>query len=126
MNEPLDTLTRVGAILIALLPGAVWVAWWLGAVNWKKLWPVLAGGAWAPAVLLLLLAAVVWSRVAPGPLPLLGLGTLPNFVGQLVCVTALAGVALFCGWLQGRLGWRPAEVSVEPPAAESDGHTAHH
>ncbi len=46
------------ALTHALLIG--WVAWWLWGVNWSKLWPTLAQGAWVPAVLLLFLAALVW------------------------------------------------------------------
>jgi hypothetical protein len=50
---------------------------------------------------------------------------LPNFWSQLVAVTGLALLALFSGWLQGILGWAPAEISVEPPAAHH-GHGHHH
>lgn len=122
----MDTLERVVGVLNALLPGGLWVAWWLWAVNWKKLWPVLALGGWLPAVLLFLMSAVVWSRVDPVSCSCLGFFVLPNFVWQLGCVSALAAVALFCGWLQGLLRCGPAEVSVEPPAAAPDGHGHHH
>lgn len=120
----MDTLSVVG-VLSALLPGGLWVTWWLWAVNWKKLWPVLALGGWLPTVLLVLISAVVWSRVDPVPCSGFGFFVLPNFVWQLGCVSALAAVALFCGWLQGRLGWGPSEVSLEPPAAP-EGHVSHH
>ena len=120
MTDPSESLLHVVGVFTALLPGGVWVAWWLWAVNWKKLWPILADGGWTPAVLLFLMAAVVWSRVDPGPRSL-GFVALPNFVWQLGCVSALAAVALFCGWLQGRLHWEPAEIAVEPPA-DGDGH----
>src|SRR5262245_50181702 len=59
-----------------------WLAWWLWGVNWKKLRPVLAQGGWAPSVLVLLVCALVWSRVAPSTGNFLGL-TLPNFWWQL-------------------------------------------
>jgi hypothetical protein len=102
-------------ILIVLLSVGLWVVWWLWAVNWQRLWPVLARGAWAPAVLLLLMSTVVWSRLVPG-----------HFAWQLGMVAALACLALFCGWLQGRLHWTPREVSVEPPAVSDDGHGHSH
>jgi len=101
--------------LIVLLSVGLWVVWWLWAVNWQSLWPVLARGAWAPAVLLFLMGAVVWSRLAPG-----------HFAWQLGIVAALACLALFCGWLQGRLHWTPREVSVEPPVVSDDGHGHSH
>jgi hypothetical protein len=101
--------------LIVLLLVGLWIVWWLGAVNWHKLWPVLARGAWAPAVLLFLMGAVVWSRLAPG-----------YFAWQLGAVSALAALTLFCGWLQGRLHWTPAEFDLEPPAVSDEGHGHSH
>ena len=97
------------------LPIGLWIVWWLWAVNWQKLWPVLAGGAWAPAVLLFLMGAVVWSRIAPG-----------RFGWQLGAVAVLAILALFCGWLQGQLHWTPKEISIEPPAGADEGHGHSH
>jgi hypothetical protein len=97
-----------------LLPVGLWIVWWLWAVNWQKLWPVLAHGAWAPAVLLFLIGAVVWSRLSPG-----------RFGWQLGGAATLAVVALFCGWLQGRLRWTPREISVDPPVVSDEvyGHS---
>jgi hypothetical protein len=108
--------------LAVTLPGALWCAFWLWAVNWKKLWPVLAAGAWAPVVLLTLLAALVWSRIQPGVYNFLDFFFLPNFWSQLGCAASLVGVALFCGWLQGLMHYEPIEVSVEPPAADAHAH----
>jgi hypothetical protein len=108
----------------AWLPFVLWCAWWLWCVDWQKAWPVLAQGAWAPVLLLMLVGAVVWSRVAPGPCACLGFVTLPNFWWQLGGVCGLAGSALFCGWLQGYFGWAPPEVRVEPPPG--DDHHGHH
>jgi hypothetical protein len=105
-----------------LLPLGLWCAWWLWAVNWKKAWPVLAEGAWVPVVLLALLIALVWSQVAPtgwkvGDFSL-------DYWWHLGGVGALVGLALFCGWLQGWLGWGPPDVSFEPapPAEAPHGH----
>jgi hypothetical protein len=108
--------------LLALVPVLVWMAFWLWAVDWKKVWPVLAQGGWAPCVLLILVAALVWSRIAPGPCDCLGFMHLPNFWWQLGAVSALAGLALFSGWLQGLMHYTPVEVPVEPPAHHGHWH----
>ena len=121
----MDTAPIVG-VLAGLLPLLVWVVWWLWAVNWKRLWPVLAHGGWAPAVLLLVMAAVVWSRLEPVPYAGLPGVAVPNFVWQLAAAAGLAAVALFCGWVQGRLHWGPTEISVEPPDVSDDGHEHRH
>ena len=94
-----------------------WIAWWLLGVNWAKTWPVLARGAWAPVVLLTFLGALVWSRIVPGSYDLAQIVSVPNFWWQLGASSLLLGVTLFCGWLQGVIGWKPLEVSVEPPVA---------
>jgi hypothetical protein len=122
-----EAVERFGGALTTVLPGAIWVAWWLWAVNWKRLWPVLAQGAWAPVLLLVLIVAVVWSRLAPGDCACLGFAVVPNFWWQLGSVSTLVALALFSGWLQGLMGWAPPEVDLEPPAHAADnGHLHHH
>lgn len=90
----------------------LWIVWWLGAVNWTKMWPVLGKGAWAPLVLLCVLTALVWSRIAPDACSC----GLPAFWAHLGWTVALVLLAFVCGWLQGLFGWTPAEVNVNPPA----------
>ena len=109
-------LALAGSLLIA------YVAWWLWAVNWKRMWPVLAQGAWAPLVLLMLTSALVWSRISPSDCTCLPFVTVPNFWWQLGEVGLLVAVALFCGWLQGVFGWTPAEISLEPPVDHGEAH----
>ncbi|MFN4259463.1 MAG: hypothetical protein ACK4RK_09190 [Gemmataceae bacterium] len=104
------------ALLIA------WVAWWLCGANWKKIWPVLAQGAWLPLVLLMVAGALVWSQLAPSACTCLGFVTVGNFWWQLGAVGLLAASALLCGWLQGVLQWTPPEIDLEPPAAEHGHH----
>jgi hypothetical protein len=113
-------------LVLELLLLIAWVAWWLWGVNWVKAWDWLARGAWVAVVLLVVLAALVWSRVAPvhDPVPA-GL----NFWWQLGGTTILACLALFCGWLQGVMGWMPAEIPTYPAEATHDdthGHGGHH
>jgi hypothetical protein len=103
-----------------------WLAWWLWGVNWRKVWPTLAAGAWAPVVLLCLVAALVWASIAPSECACLGFVTVPNFWWQLGAVGLLAAVTLFCGWLQGIIGWTPPEIDFEPPAPSAAHHHAHH
>ena len=102
----------------------VWVSVCLWAINWKKTRHVLAVGGWAPAVLLVLLTAIVWSRldVRAGPsfLPL------PNFWWQLVYVAGLGSLAMFCGWLQSVLHWTPHEINLDPPVHGHGGGHGHH
>jgi hypothetical protein len=126
--ETLYTLvvqTGLLALRHALL--LVWVAWWLWGVNWGKAWGVLARGGWMVVVLLTVVTALVWASIAPGTFDVLGLFTLANFWWQLAAVTLIVLLALFCGWVQGRMGWQPAEIDLEPPApAVHHDHHGHH
>jgi hypothetical protein len=98
----------------------------LWGVNWKKAWPVLAQGAWVPVVLLMYLATLAWSRLDPSEWNCLGIVTIPNGWWQLGSISALVGVALFCGWLQTYMGWTPHEVNLEPaPAGHGHSHDHH-
>lgn len=105
-----------------------WVSWWLWGVNWRKTWKVLGQGAWAPLVLLMVVAALVWSRIAPSACSCLGFITVPNFWWQLGGIGLLAALTLFCGYLQGLFGWTPAEIDLAPPVAAHGhhGHTGHY
>lgn len=126
-------VTDLGSLLWALLRLVghwllliAWVAWWLRAANWRKIWPALGEGAWAPVLLLGVLAALVWSQVAPTAYPLSPALALPNFWWQLGAVGLIAGLALFCGWLQGVFGWTPPEVRVEPTVHADHTHGHEH
>jgi hypothetical protein len=122
----MEVQDRICVVLPWLLSIGLWTAWWLCGVNWKKAWPVLARGAWAPFLLLFLISAGAWSRLDPRPLPFGAWFEVPNFPWKLVAVGLLASVALLAGWLQGVLGWTPQEVAVEPPPAEhGHGHADH-
>ena len=122
-----DLLLTLSPYFLALLLPGLWCAWWLWGVNWIKLWPTLAKGAWLPVVLLAVMAAVVWAQVQPSQCDCLGFVTLPNGWWQVGTVALLLALALFCGWLQGYFGWMPEEISVEPPLEHDHGHAhAHH
>jgi len=122
----MEELASQATAVRVLLPAVLWIAFWLLAVDWRKVWPVLRIGGWAPVVLLLLVGAGVWSRVAPDPCTCLKAVTIPNGWWQLGAVASLAATALFCGWLQGTMGWTPTEHATEPPESEDHGHAAAH
>jgi hypothetical protein len=128
LGDLIANLGRLAYELIALgwqyILLIVWVAWWLWGVNWKRTWPVLREGAWAPLVLLMIVTALAWSRLAPGPCECLGFAVVPNFWWQLGYVAMLVAIALLCGWLQGVFAWAPAEINLDPPA-HGHGHDGH-
>jgi hypothetical protein len=125
----LTLIVAVGALSFRHLLFIVWVAWWLWGVNWNKAWGVLARGGWVPVVLLTLIAAAVWAALAPSSYDVLSLFPVANFWWQLGAVTLVVLLALFCGWLQGVLGWTPPEINLEPPepahAHHDHGHGHH-
>src|SRR5262249_24761378 len=71
-------LTILGRYWVLL----IWLAWALWAINWKKVWPNLVKGAWAPGVLALIFIALIWSQLQPESCDCLGFVTLPNFWWQ--------------------------------------------
>jgi len=103
---------------IALI--AVLAAWCLWAVDWRKAWPVLAAGGWAPLVLIGIIAAAVWSLIWPVPATFFGTFTIRNGFWQPMVVGLLVGLILFCGWLQSRWTYAPPEFNLDEPA-----HTVH-
>jgi hypothetical protein len=114
----------LATVVTFLLPCALWCAWWLWCVNWTKLWPVLARGGWAAAVLFILMGAAVWARLDPRDLAWPGY-YIPAQVWHFGAVTTLALVALLCGFLQRICGWTPPEFPVHP-AAGAHGHDHGH
>ncbi len=109
-----DLISGLAQWALPWLPGGLWCAWWLFCVNWKKAWEVLADGGAIGVILLVFLSALAWAMIFPAE-------TL-NFWKQLAACASLALVALFCGWLQGQLGWTPEEVSFDPPEDHGHGH----
>ncbi len=126
-------LRAVSALLLPWFPLAVWIGFWLCAVNWIKLREVLVAKGGLLGVLLIgAVWVLIWGVVAPpesGSHFILGL-TLSNFVGKLVYVTALFCLMFLCGSVQlsGCCNqW--CEVSMPDPHAHGDhahgGHDAH-
>jgi len=120
-----DFVNGLLSVLLFLLPWALWCVWWLFAVNWRKAWPMLAEGGWAPAVLLMVVSSLAWAMIDARSCSCLGFMVVPNGWWQLGYISTLAALALVCGWLQGYFSWTPAEISVEPPADAHGHHDAH-
>jgi ABC-type nickel/cobalt efflux system permease component RcnA len=118
LEVPLEFLL---SIMMVAGPYALWFAYCLWAINWKKLRPALAEGAWAPAILVMVFVAVIWSQIWPGNKYLAPF----NFAWQFLALSLLAGLGLFAGWIQERYAWTPAEIAVEP-AAHGHGHDHSH
>jgi len=124
----LQTLFTLVAQLSALgfhyLLWLLFAAWCLWGVNWKKTRHVLAIGGWMPAILLVVLVAIVWSRIDPRACPDCGL---PNFWWQLGYVSMLAAIAMVLGWVQSVFHWTPHDFNLDPPAhAHGHGHDHGH
>jgi hypothetical protein len=113
MPDSASLLSLAWGWILPLIPFLLWCAWWLWCVDWPRAWPILAKGGWVVAVLFILLSGLAWSALFPHR---------PNFFWQVVASGLLAAAALFCGWLQGLLGWTPAPVEFDPPVAHHDGH----
>jgi hypothetical protein len=122
----LDLVVEVGALAMRHALLIAWVAWWLWAVNWNKAWGALARGGWVVLVLLTVLGAMAWAAIAPSNYDVLGLFQITNFWWQLIAVSLVVLLALFCGWVQGVFGWAPAEIDLEPPVQHHDAHPTHH
>lgn len=95
-------LVNLLAVLVPWTPLIAWVAFWLFAVNWEKLYPVLAKGAIIGVALIGLMMILMWGLIAPpadGVHHLFGLHP-SNFVGKTVYVTILFTIMALCGSVQ--------------------------
>lgn len=122
-------LKAVSGLLLPWIPLAVWLGFWLFAVNWIKLREVLVSKGGLLGVLLIgAVWVLIWGVVAP-PVNanvshfIFGL-TVSNFVGKLVYVTALFSLMFLCGSVQlSGCCNRWCEVTLAGPHAHSDhGH----
>jgi hypothetical protein len=127
-----EVVISVLFLAVPWAPLIAWVAFWLLAVNWEKLYPVLAKGGAVGVVLIGLMMILVWGLIAPpqeGVHNMLGLHP-SNFVGKTVYVTMLLTIMALCGSVQlsgacGSLVSFPEEVP-DDHGHESDGHDHGH
>ncbi|MEZ5943526.1 MAG: hypothetical protein R3C18_19190 [Planctomycetaceae bacterium] len=144
LNAIWQLIVALGALLSALLHTAVpwlplvaWIAFWLLAVNWSKLYPVLDRDRLAGVLplgligilLIGFLAILTWGVIAPpdgGVYNIFGL-QLSNFVGKTVYVTGLFVIAAMCASVQLSGFVKPWCLFDEPEeVAEPDTHHAGH
>ncbi len=104
-----NLVVAIGDLLVTLLatlwpwfPLALWILFWLCAVDWKQLYPVLQRGGVIGVGLMACLAILVWGMLDPpasNQHHLFGL-QVSNLSGKLVYVTGLLIIAQICGSLQ--------------------------
>jgi len=109
LQSLLEVIFALGRLLQVLcwtvwpwLPLGGWIAFWLFAVNWRTLSPILNRGGIVPAICLAVFAIPFWAAVSPAGDSghhLAGLHV-SNLIGKGVYVTALIVIALLCGSVQ--------------------------
>lgn len=122
-------LISVIFIILPWIALGAWVLYWLCAVNWKKLYPVLIPQfGWIGVVLLGFVMILVWATVAPpaaGVHYILGL-KLSNIVGKTVYVVLLFCIAGLCGAVQ--LSGSVPDCCIPPEEEPEEEHhlSVHH
>jgi hypothetical protein len=131
LTPVIEIVANLGALAWVLLGWLVqwwivvaWFAWWLWGVDWTRVWPVLARGGWVVVLLLVVVAALAWSEIAPRESEETGLFALSNFWWHLAAASAIVALTLFCGWLQAMFRWEPEPTALDEPA-DAHGEPAH-
>ena len=135
LQSLLNVLTSLLAFLVevaqTLLPWAplfAWIAFWLLAVNWLSLWPILfQRGGWIGVALIFCMVVLVWAVVAPPPdgvHHIMGL-KVGNMTGKLAYTTALTFIAFLCGTAQLNGVGKSLIHFDEPALAEAHDHDDH-
>ena len=131
-----DVVISVLFLVAPWSPLIAWVGFWLLAVNWEKLYPVLARGGAVGVLLVGLMMILIWGLMAPPPdgfHDLFGLKVM-NFVGKTIYVTMLLTIMTLCGAVQlsgacGSCACFPEDSSDvdhdSDMAHESDAHAGH-
>lgn len=95
-------IAAVASLIAPWWPLIAWIAFWMLAVNWQKLYPVISSGGWIAMLLLWFTMILVWGVVAPpadGYHHLLGLDV-ENYFGKMIYVTGLFVIMAICGSVQ--------------------------
>ena len=107
-------------------PLLAWIAFWLLAVNWKVLYPILMKGGMIGVVLTSLMAILIWSMISEpetGMHRLYGLNV-SNEVGKTIYVTSLVVIAFLCGSVQ-LSGCCGSLCCSDEPTPDDSAHAAH-
>jgi hypothetical protein len=107
-------LGELAGLALPAAPLVGFVAWWLAATDWPKLWPALRRGGWLVGLLVVGLTALIWSAVDPRDAIVSADFRVRGFTWHLAASFGLAGLVLLCGWLQGALGWGPSAAKAIP------------
>ena len=121
----LTFLVEVAQTLLPWTPLFAWIAFWLLAVNWLVLWPVLfQRGGLIGVALIFAMVVLIWSVVAPPPdgyHHILGLNV-NNMTGKLAYTTALTLIAFLCGTAQLNGVCKSCIQFDEPAMADAPAH----
>lgn len=121
-----DVVASLVTLILPWFPLLAWVAFWLLAVNWQKLFPILLRGGLIGVFFMYFLMIMIWGLIAPpegGTHHLLGL-QIGNFVGKTVYVTALFVIAGICASVQmsGAVAALTSFKDEEPEDDHAHGH----
>ena len=97
-----DVVIALATLILPWTPLLGWIAFWLLAVDWTKLRPILLKGGWLGLLLGGFVMILVWGTVAPpedGYHAMLGM-SLSNYVGKTVYVSFLFVIMFLCGSVQ--------------------------
>lgn len=121
-----EVLVSLLVLLVPWAPLIAWFAFWLLAVNWEKLYPVLTRGALIGVFLIGLMMILVWGLIAPPPEGVHNMfGLHPtNFFGKTIYVTMLFTIAALCGAVQ--LSGACGSLVSFPEEEDEDHHHGDH
>lgn len=119
----LNVAVNLVRVILPWLPLLGWVSFWVFAVNWTRVFPILRRGGLLAVFLLMFVAVLVWGAVAPpvdGRHVMFGL-SVSNYAGKFIYVTMLTCIALLCGSAQ--LSGAFGNLCVFPEEPEVDDHS---
>lgn len=121
-------LVSLKSLLLPWLALAAWVAFWMFAVDWSKLRPLIwqRWGSWVGVALTGFVMILVWGSISPptsGTHDILGL-ELSNYVGKTVYVTVLFCIMFLCGSVQ-LSGCCASCCNFADEPADEEHHAAH-
>jgi hypothetical protein len=124
ISQP-DWWNTSGRIWIKLVLVLLLAIWCVAAVDWRRLWPVLAAGGWAPLVLIGIMVGAVALMIWPKSIELTPGWMIPIGMWQFGGAGLLVCLVLFCGWVQTRIGYAPPVIDLDEPSHAAGGHDDH-
>ncbi len=115
-----DVVVELATIIAPWWPLIAWIAFWMLAVNWRKLYPVISSGGWIGLLLLWFTMILVWGVVDPKNHDFVVL-QVSNFFGKMIYVTGLFVIMSLCGTVQ-LSGACDRFLHFDDAPATEDGH----